>query len=219
MSKTAVITGGTRGIGLETVRLFAENGYHVVFYGSRKETVDKALAQLDGLEVEGKWTDLTDEEAIRRDFRQIAETRGSLDVLINNAGISDRQPFLDYDLERFDRIMRLNVTAPYVCSQAAAVIMKDQGHGVILNTSSMVGPYGGCGLSCVQMGSQRHDKIPGTGAGTLQHSCQCSGAGCNSHRYGTGSSGRNGGADFAGHPSAACRGTLGYRPCIPVSGI
>ncbi len=73
MSKTAVITGGTRGIGLETVRLFAENGYHVVFYGSRKETVDKALAQLDGLEVEGKWTDLTDEEAIRRDFRQIAE--------------------------------------------------------------------------------------------------------------------------------------------------
>ncbi|WP_301203226.1 SDR family NAD(P)-dependent oxidoreductase, partial [Faecalibaculum rodentium] len=69
MSKTAVITGGTRGIGLETVRLFAENGYHVVFYGSRKETVDKALAQLDGLEVEGKWTDLTDEEAIRRDFR------------------------------------------------------------------------------------------------------------------------------------------------------
>ena len=142
MSKTAVITGGTRGIGLETVRLFAENGYHVVFYGSRKETVDKALAQLDGLEVEGKWTDLTDEEAIRRDFRQIAETRGSLDVLINNAGISDRQPFLDYDLERFDRIMRLNVTAPYVCSQAAAVIMKDQGHGVILNTSSMVGTYG-----------------------------------------------------------------------------
>ena len=142
MSKTAVITGGTRGIGLETVRLFAQNGYHVVFYGSRQETVDKALAQLEGLDVEGKWTDLTDEEAIRQDFAGIREKNGSLDVLINNAGLSDRQPFMEYDLDRFDRIMRLNVTAPYICSQAAAVIMKDQGHGVILNTSSMVGTYG-----------------------------------------------------------------------------
>ncbi len=142
MSKTAVITGGTRGIGLETVRLFAENGYHVVFYGSRKETVDKALEQLQGFDVRGKWTSLTDEAAIRADFDEIRAETGSLDVLINNAGISDRQPFLEYDLDRFEKIMRLNVTAPYVCSQAAAAIMKDQGHGVILNTSSMVGTYG-----------------------------------------------------------------------------
>lgn len=142
MSLTAVITGGTRGIGLETVKTFAEAGYHVVFYGSREETVTKALKALEGLDVEGRWTSLTDPEAIKVDFAEIKAQQGSLDVLVNNAGLSDRQPFLEYDLERFNRIMNLNVTAPYVCSQAAAVIMKEQGHGVILNTSSMVGTYG-----------------------------------------------------------------------------
>lgn len=140
--KVCVVTGGTRGIGLATVKEFLANGYKVVLYGSRQETVAKALAELNNPNASGKWTSLMDEAAILQDFKEIKEEFGSLDVLINNAGMSDATPFLDYTKDRFEKVMDLNVVAPYVCSQAAAGIMKEQGHGVILNTSSMVSKEG-----------------------------------------------------------------------------
>ncbi len=65
MNKVCIVTGGTRGIGLETVKTFLNAGYHVVLYGSREETVQKALAALSGENVEGRWTPLTDYEKIK----------------------------------------------------------------------------------------------------------------------------------------------------------
>lgn len=140
--KVCVVTGGTRGIGFSTVQEFLNNGYRVVLYGSREATVTKALAELNNDMAEGRWTSLTDEEGIRKDFQEIKEKYGSFDVLINNAGLSDSTPFVNYTEELFTKIINLNVVAPYVCSQAAAMIMKEQGHGVILNTSSMVSRNG-----------------------------------------------------------------------------
>lgn len=140
--KVCIVTGGTRGIGLATVQEFLNNGYRVVLYGSREATVTKALEELNNDRAEGRWTSLTDEEAIRKDFAEIKEKYGSIDVLINNAGISESTPFTDYSKELFTKVINLNVVAPYVCSQAAAVIMKEQNHGVILNTSSMVSKNG-----------------------------------------------------------------------------
>lgn len=140
--KVCIVTGGTRGIGLATVQEFLNNGYRVVLYGSREATVTKALEELNNDRAEGRWTSLTDEEAIRKDFAEIKEKYGSIDVLINNAGISESTPFVDYSEELFIKVINLNVVAPYVCSQAAAVIMKEQNHGVILNTSSMVAKNG-----------------------------------------------------------------------------
>ncbi len=140
--KVCIVTGGTRGIGLATVQEFLNNGYRVVLYGSREATVTKALEELNNDRAEGRWTSLTDEEAIRKDFAEIKEKYGSIDVLINNAGISESTPFVDYSEELFTKVINLNVVAPYVCSQAAAVIMKEQNHGVILNTSSMVAKNG-----------------------------------------------------------------------------
>ncbi len=137
-----IVTGGTRGIGLATVKEFLNAGYQVVLYGSREATVAKALAELNNEMVEGRWTNLTNEEAIRKDFAEIKEKYGSIDVLINNAGLSESTPFMNYTEDLFTKVINLNVVAPYVCSQAAAVIMKDQGHGVILNTSSMVSKNG-----------------------------------------------------------------------------
>lgn len=140
--KVCVITGGTRGIGFSTVQAFLNDGYRVILYGSREATVSKALSELEGQKVEGRWTSLDDAQAIAKDFAEIKEKYGSLDVLINNAGISDATPFLEYTSELFMKVMNLNVVGPYVCSNAAAKIMKDQGHGVILNTSSMVSKEG-----------------------------------------------------------------------------
>ena len=148
--KTAIVTGGTRGIGLAIVKKYLENGANVALAGSRKESVDKALQQLSGYEgrVIGSWPDLCDPEAVAKAFAEVKERFGKVDILANNAGISSRTSLYDYTLDEFSKIMDLNVKAVFVCSQAAARIMKEQGGGVIINTSSMVGEYGqpsGCG--------------------------------------------------------------------------
>ena len=142
--KTAVVTGGTRGIGLAIVKTYLKNGANVALIGSRQATVDKALAGLSEYEgrVMGLCPDLCDPAAVAEAFAAVKSKFGSLDILVNNAGLSSRTSLYDYTLEEFKKVMDLNVTAVFVCSQAAARIMKEQGGGVILNTSSMVAEYG-----------------------------------------------------------------------------
>ena len=148
--KTAIITGGTRGIGLAIAKKYLENGANVAVAGSRQETVEKALQQLQAYEgrVMGIWPDLCDPGEVADAFASVKSKYGSIDILANNAGVSSRTSLYDYTLEEFSKIMDVNVKAVFVCSQAAARIMKEQGGGVILNTSSMVAEYGqpsGCG--------------------------------------------------------------------------
>ncbi|MBQ8804557.1 MAG: 3-oxoacyl-ACP reductase FabG [Tyzzerella sp.] len=150
--KVAVITGGTRGIGSATVKKFLDNGATVAVLGSRQETVDRAIAKLKeenpDYPVVGYWPDLGKYSEIEEVFLDVKERFGSLDILVNNAGISARDKIYDYSVEEFSKIMDLNVNAVFLCAKAAAQIMKAQGGGVILNTSSMVSIYGqpsGCG--------------------------------------------------------------------------
>lgn len=148
--KTAVVTGGTRGIGLAIAKKYLENGANVAIAGSREETVEKALSQLQDYKdnVMGIWPDLCNPEEVAAAFASVKERFGSLDILANNAGISSRTSIYDYTLEEFSKILDINLKAVFVCSQAAARIMKEQGSGVIINTSSMVAEYGqpsGCG--------------------------------------------------------------------------
>ena len=148
--KTAVVTGGTRGIGFAIAKKFLDNGANVAICGSRQDSVDKALAKLTEYEgrVMGIWPDLCDPEDVAAAFASVKERFGSLDILANNAGISSRTSMYEYTVEEFSRIMDINVKAVFVCSQAAARIMKEQGGGAIISTSSMVGEYGqpsGCG--------------------------------------------------------------------------
>lgn len=150
--KVAVITGGTRGIGFATVEKFLQNGATVAVLGSRQETVDKALAKLSEANpdypVAGYCPNLADYADVEATFAKIKEKFGKIDILVNNAGVSARDRLYDYDPAAFKNIMDLNVTAVFNCSKAAAIYMKEQGGGVILNTSSMVSIYGqpsGCG--------------------------------------------------------------------------
>ena len=148
--KTAVVTGGTRGIGFAIVKKYLENGANVAIAGSRQATVEKAIEKLPEYKdrVMGIWADLCSPEDVAAAFASVKEKFGSLDILANNAGISSRTSLYDYTVEEFSKIFDVNVKAVFVCSQAAARIMKDQGGGVIISTSSMVGEYGqpsGCG--------------------------------------------------------------------------
>lgn len=144
--KVAVVTGGSRGIGFAIVQKFLEHGARVVLFGSRKETADHAVAQLKEMdsawEVEGLYPDLEDPEELASVLSHVKEKYGSLDILVNNAGISQSDRFYDYSPEDFKEVMDLNVLSILYSSQAAAKIMREQGGGVILNTSSMVSLYG-----------------------------------------------------------------------------
>ncbi len=144
--KVAIVTGGTRGIGLAIVRTYLQNGAKVALFGSREETVNKALDELKaenaGWEVIGMAPDLTDYAAVKAAVDDVAHHFGKVDILVNNAGISAREPLESYEPESFKRIMDLNVTALFNGCKAVEPIMKAQGGGCIINTSSMVSLYG-----------------------------------------------------------------------------
>lgn len=150
--KVAIVTGGTRGIGYAIVKKFLDNGAKVVLCGSRQETVDKALAQLleenADYEVMGLCPKLSDMASVEEAFKAVTDKYEKVDILVNNAGISARESIYDYTEEAFENIMDLNVKAVFNATKVAAPIMKAQGGGCIINTSSMVSLYGqpsGCG--------------------------------------------------------------------------
>lgn len=140
--KVAIVTGGTRGIGFSIVRKYLENGAKVVLWGSRQETVDTALAKLkeenSAWEVTGMTPRLTDAKAIADAVEAVKAQYGRIDILVNNAGISQSTPLYQYTPEEFDKVIDLNVKALFYAILPAAKIMKEQGGGCILNTSSMV---------------------------------------------------------------------------------
>ncbi|MCI8446320.1 MAG: glucose 1-dehydrogenase [Bacilli bacterium] len=142
--KVAVITGGTRGIGLETVKVFKENKAEVILFGSKKETVDKAIEELknENIKVKGYYPNLNNFEEIEKVIEEIVNEYGHIDILVNNAGISANKKIEDTTSEEFSNIMDLNVKAIFNVTKAVVPYMKKQKDGVILNTSSMVSIYG-----------------------------------------------------------------------------
>ncbi len=140
--KVAIVTGGTRGIGFEIVRKYLANGAKVVLFGSRQETVDKALEKLkeenSEWEVDGMFPKLTDASEVEKAILAVKEKFGKVDILVNNAGISQNTPLYNYTPEEFDKAISLNVNALFYAILPVAKIMKEQGGGCIINTSSMV---------------------------------------------------------------------------------
>ena len=144
--KVAIVTGGTRGIGYSIVKKFLDNGAKVALFGSRQETVDKALASLKAdnadYQVIGLCPDLKSIDEVTKAIEAVKAEFGRIDILANNAGISARDSFYEYSPEAFENIMDINVKAVFNCTRAVAPIMKAQGGGSIINTSSMVSIYG-----------------------------------------------------------------------------
>ena len=143
--KVAIITGGTRGIGFAIAKKYLENNAKVIIFGSRNETVEKAVKELKSLndkyEIDGYYPNLTDEQNIENTFNEIESKYGHIDILVNNAGISSRTKIEDYTDEEYEKISNLNIKPVYVCSKTAVKYLKKT-KGVILNTSSMVSIYG-----------------------------------------------------------------------------
>lgn len=145
-NKVAIVTGGTRGIGLSIVREYLKEGAKVVLFGSRKESVEKALAGLkqenSKYPVDGMWPSLENYAEVEGAINAVAKKYGKVDILVNNAGASARESIYEYNPDDFDKVIKLNVNAVFYGVRAVAPIMKANGGGVIINTSSMVSIYG-----------------------------------------------------------------------------
>ncbi len=143
--KVAVVTGGTRGIGLEIVKTFLENRASVALFGSKKESVEKALAELKkenpNYPVIGFYPALYEENEIKDALEKIKNHFGKIDILVNNAGVSSKTKLEDYTLEEYDKITNVNIKAIFVCCKEALPYLKET-KGAIINTSSMVSIYG-----------------------------------------------------------------------------
>ncbi|WP_308623002.1 3-oxoacyl-ACP reductase family protein [uncultured Enorma sp.] len=142
--KTAVVTGGSRGIGLAIVKRFLEEGANVALCGSREETAQKAvdaiLAENPEAPVMGIWPNVSDEAALEAAFREVKDRFGGLDIVCNNAGISQSQPLDEYQPNDLDGIVDINIKGVFNGCQAAARVL--EAGGVIINTSSMVAKMG-----------------------------------------------------------------------------
>ena len=138
--KTALITGGTSGIGLATVKQFVAEGARVVTTGANPETITRAQAEL-GEDVAVWRADSLDLAAQRTLVEKLKDRLGPLDIVFLNAGISSWRAFEDWDEESFDRLFAINVKAPFFLMQALVPILANPASVIINASNSAVGGF------------------------------------------------------------------------------
>jgi NAD(P)-dependent dehydrogenase (short-subunit alcohol dehydrogenase family) len=149
-TSTALITGGTSGIGLATARKLAQLGIHVVVVGRNVERGEKTVAEIRAAGGKADFipSDLRDASSAREVARRAVELgNGHVDILINNAGTYPFGPTHEMTEELFDQVYSLNVKAPYFLVAKLAPLMAKRGKGAIVNLSTMVADYGAPGMS------------------------------------------------------------------------
>ncbi len=151
--KTVLVTGSTRGIGASAARLFLERGASVILHGRRQSEIDAASAKLSASHagrVRGLAADLSD----RGQCRALAARIASLDVLVNCAGVFREAAIAGTDLSAWDETIAVNLTAPWILTQALLPALRAR-RGVVVNVASdaaLLG-YAGCTAYCASKGA------------------------------------------------------------------
>ena len=146
-NKVSIITGAAQGIGLATALKFAQEGAIVIVCDLKQNAVDEAVAacRQAGAQAEGFLMDVTDRDQVDAVVARVRERFGRIDVLVNNAGITQDARLVKMTQAQFDRVIDVNLRGVFHCAQTVAEGMTAQGSGVILNASSVVGIYGNFG--------------------------------------------------------------------------
>ena len=142
-----LVTGAGSGIGLEISKAFAEAGAKVVITDVNTEAAETAAKSLQeaGHDVIGLTLNVTDEAQVQSVFAETIKRYGRLDVLINNAGLQHVSPIEDFPTEKFELMIKIMLTAPFIAIKHAFPLMKEQGYGRIINMASINGLIGFAG--------------------------------------------------------------------------
>ncbi len=139
--KTAIVTGGSRGIGVEMAEALAEAGANLMLCARRAEWLDETLADFRGrgFAAEGKVADVAKPEDVEAVVEETVRRFGAVDVLINNAGISWGAMPEDMPLEKWQKVLDVNLTGCFLMAQACGREMLKRGGGSIINIASISG--------------------------------------------------------------------------------
>lgn len=143
-NRTAVITGGANGIGLETAKLFISEGANVVI-ADTNEAAGKEAAESLGENCMFIKTDVSDKSSAYFCINDTLKKFGSLEILINNAGITSDASLVKMSSEQFEKVIDINLKGVFFMTKYAATHMAEKKYGRIINTSSIVGLYGNFG--------------------------------------------------------------------------
>ncbi len=168
--QTAIVTGGTRGMGRAISLALAKRGYHVcAVYCSDKESAIKAENELKEINEEScvLCGDVSSQETANAIANHAAEVWGRIDVLVNNAGIFDFCYIEDMNEEYLDRILSINFKSQFFMMKAVIPFMKKNGGGRIINASSISGHFADCGLVGYGASKAAVDMLTKIGAGEL----------------------------------------------------
>ena len=155
----AVVTGGGRGIGRAVARALAAQGAAVVVSARSTEEIDSVAQELsdDGFTAYAVTCDVSDEASVKAMAEKAEEILGTVDVLVNNAGIALSNPVKRLPLEEWNRIMAINVTGTFLCTRAFIQGMVDRGWGRVINVASVAGLRGGRYISAYS--ASKHAQI------------------------------------------------------------
>ncbi|MBT2687592.1 SDR family oxidoreductase [Bacillus sp. ISL-47] len=143
-NKTAIVTGGGRGLGEQMANALGDAGANVVVCSRNLEACERVSSSLTarGIQSLAMECDITSEEDIQNVINKTLEKFGSIDILINNSGTSWIAPALELPADKWDKVMNVNLKGLFLFSQAAAKVMTKQGSGKIINISSVNGMRG-----------------------------------------------------------------------------
>ncbi len=147
-SKTALVTGASRGIGFVVASTLAEAGYELAICGTRQETIDQAAAKIreaSGVEVLAKAVDVSDRQQIQNFVQETVKHFGKLDVLVNNAGITRDNLSMRMKADEWNAVIDTNLSSVFHAMQAAIKPMMRARGGRIINISSVVAAMGNPG--------------------------------------------------------------------------
>jgi NAD(P)-dependent dehydrogenase (short-subunit alcohol dehydrogenase family) len=137
--RVVVITGASSGIGEACGEAFAAKGAKVVLAARRAERLASLVDRIEGAggQALAVATDVTDESAVDNLFAQAVERFGTVDVLINNAGVADSTPVDEMGLDLWHKVIETNLTSCFLCARAAFRVMKGKGRGRIISVGSI----------------------------------------------------------------------------------
>lgn len=177
--KTALVTGAASGMGAAAARMFAQAGYSVMLADMNGTAVEAAVQGLAASGYEADYTvcDVTDEAQVKAMVEKTVARFGKLDAAYNNAGIMPaRVETADTETEAFDHVIAVNLKGVWLCMKYELLQMRRQGHGAIVNTSSiggLVGSPGRAGYHAAKHGVLGADQMRSAGVCRQGHPGQC----------------------------------------------